>query len=475
RHPGFGLAFEPPTVEHLAFERGEEALGHRVVVGIAHRAHRRHDAGFPAALAESIARVLGPPVRMVDDAARLTLRHRHLQRVEDQLGAHVRVHGPADDFARVHVQHHRQIQPARPSRDIGHVRHPQLVGRVGEEPALHQIDGLGRLRIALRGHHVLAQRGAPQAVLAHQPGHALAADVNAVIVRQLGVDARGPVGLPRAAVDRADRARQFQIPPLPLAHRAFQPGVKPAPGHAKQSAHDLDRMGGLIRLHEPEERFEGPFSVANQAAAFERMSRSSFSRRFSRRRRCSSSRSALVSPPSPLPASRWACLTQSPIVQAEGPNSLDSDAGVRPVPTNATICRLNSGAYRTVLSAMVNSSKSNDEVPTKPGQLQLEERLEFSIGSFGEDNEQLRRDAIKKLAAGIAVGDYAPNYEIGGYASVPASYSAGTIYVNPEVLRLRQGGGEGMDLLDASLILALEEELGAHYDYMARKIAGIGG
>src|SRR5690606_2837461 len=137
--------------------------------------------------------------------------------------------------------------------------------------------------------------------------------------------------------------------------------------------------------------------------------------------------------------------------------------------------RLNSGAYRTVLSAMVNSSKSNDEVPTKPGQLQLEERLEFSIGSFGEDNEQLRRDAIRKLAAGIAVGDYAPNYEIGGYASVPASYSAGTIYVNPEVLRLRQGGGEGMDLLDASLILALEEELGAHYDYMARKIAGIGG
>src|SRR5690606_22636000 len=223
---------------------------------------------------------------------------------------------------------------------------------------------------ALRGHHVLAQRGAPQAVLAHQPGHALAADVNAVIVRQLGVDARGPVGLPRAAVDRADRARQFQIPPLPLAHRAFQPGVKPAPGHAKQSAHDLDRMGSLIRLHEPEERFEGPFSVANQAAAFERMSRSSFSRRFSRRRRCSSSRSALVSPPSPLPASRWACLTQSPIVQAEGPNSLDSDAGVRPVPTNATICRLNSGAYRTVLSAMVNSSKSNDEVSTKPGQLQ---------------------------------------------------------------------------------------------------------
>mgnify|MGYP003489111269 len=72
-------------------------------------------------------------------------------------------------------------------------------------------------------------------------------------------------------------------------------------------------MGSLIHLHEPEERFEGPFSVANQAAAFERMSRSSFSRRFSRRNRINSSRSELERPPL-LPESRSECLTQSPIV-----------------------------------------------------------------------------------------------------------------------------------------------------------------
>ena len=34
------------------------------------------------------------------------------------------------------------------------------------------------------------------------------------------------------------------------------------------------RMGGLVHLHEPEERFEVPLSVANQAAAFFNMSRS---------------------------------------------------------------------------------------------------------------------------------------------------------------------------------------------------------
>src|SRR5690606_37875011 len=59
RHPGFRLALEPPTVQQLTLQRREEALGHRVVVGVAYRAHRRHDAGLLAALAEGVAGVLG--------------------------------------------------------------------------------------------------------------------------------------------------------------------------------------------------------------------------------------------------------------------------------------------------------------------------------------------------------------------------------------------------------------------------------
>jgi hypothetical protein len=56
---------------------------------------------------------------------------------------------------------------------------------------------------------------------------------------------------------------------------------------------------------------------------------------------------------------------------AEGPNSLDSEAAVRPDRAKATICRLNSGVYRTVLSAIVNSSCYNGEVSTEPGQLHI--------------------------------------------------------------------------------------------------------
>src|SRR5690606_33039782 len=124
-----------------------------------------------------------------------------------------------------------------------------------------KIDWFCRLRVALRGHHILAQRGAPDAVLAHQAGHTLAADPDAMIISQLGVDAWRAVGVARAAVDGGDLARQLQIPSPPRAHRSIYPRVEPAPRYIQQSAHHPDRVGGLVHLHEPEERFEGPLSV----------------------------------------------------------------------------------------------------------------------------------------------------------------------------------------------------------------------
>ena len=56
---GFGLGFELSPVEQFAFERGEEALAHGVVVAIADRAHRRAHAHFLAPEAEGHGCVLG--------------------------------------------------------------------------------------------------------------------------------------------------------------------------------------------------------------------------------------------------------------------------------------------------------------------------------------------------------------------------------------------------------------------------------
>ena len=58
RHPGFDLCLEPVTVEELALERREEALTHRVIVRVAHAAHRRTHAHLTAALPEGDRRVL---------------------------------------------------------------------------------------------------------------------------------------------------------------------------------------------------------------------------------------------------------------------------------------------------------------------------------------------------------------------------------------------------------------------------------
>jgi hypothetical protein len=54
-----GLGAEAFAIEQLALEGREEALTHGVVVGVAHTAHRRADAGVTTAPSEGERRVLG--------------------------------------------------------------------------------------------------------------------------------------------------------------------------------------------------------------------------------------------------------------------------------------------------------------------------------------------------------------------------------------------------------------------------------
>src|SRR6202011_798203 len=59
RHPGLGLRCEPAACQQLAFQCGEEALAHGVVVGVTDRPHGWEHAGFPAAPAERQRCILG--------------------------------------------------------------------------------------------------------------------------------------------------------------------------------------------------------------------------------------------------------------------------------------------------------------------------------------------------------------------------------------------------------------------------------
>ena len=77
-------------MDELLLERGEEALGDGVVVAVALGAHRAGDAGVAGGLAEGQRDVLRALVGVVDQPGLgAAARDGHLQRVDDELCAHV--------------------------------------------------------------------------------------------------------------------------------------------------------------------------------------------------------------------------------------------------------------------------------------------------------------------------------------------------------------------------------------------------
>ena len=196
---------EAGAVDQLALERGEEALGHRVVVRAADAAHRGTDAGEPAARAEGDRGVLTAAIGVMDESSeRLALVDRHLERGEHELGAQVRRHRPAHDLAAEDVEHDRQVEEARAGRDVRDVGDPELVGLGGGEVTLDQVRHPGDARVRHRGLGLLLAAGdALDAGRLHQAGDALATDPDAERA-QVTEDARRSVGAATRGVDRSD-------------------------------------------------------------------------------------------------------------------------------------------------------------------------------------------------------------------------------------------------------------------------------
>src|SRR5437660_3433695 len=366
-----GLTPRALAIDDLAPELREEALAHGVLVAIAHTAHRRPDAGLATAPAEGERRVLAALIRVMNHLGRSALRDGHVERGQDELGAEVGFHRPADDPATPRVEHDGEIQEAGPRRDVRDVRDPQPIGAGRRELAVDEIRGRPRRLVAHRRVERFPTAHALHAGGPHEPGDALAADLEAAR-REFSVDAWCAVRAARHPVNRVDVRRQLHIGPRPRRQRALPPRVVPAGGDTQHAAHGGDLMDGLVCGHELES-LDGIVLVsrANQAAAFERIARSSRSCRFSRRSRRSSSCSSVVRPSVRSPASRAACFTQFRIAWAEGSNSRPSSSGVRPCRTNSIICRRNAGGYARWLFGIVDAPfRPNHGVSTKPGQLQ---------------------------------------------------------------------------------------------------------
>ena len=103
-------------------------------------AHARIEVVGLAKARPVLAAVLRALVRMHEHPLlRLTPPQGHEQGIENQLARQGRFHRPADDFARIQIHNHCQVQPALPRADIGDVGNPGAVRCVDAELPIEPI------------------------------------------------------------------------------------------------------------------------------------------------------------------------------------------------------------------------------------------------------------------------------------------------------------------------------------------------
>ena len=245
----------------------------------------------------------------------------HLQRVDDELLAHVGCHRPADDPARVEVLHRGQIQPALAGLDLLDIRaHQTRLGASGRKsrptrspkgstPSTGTVQPLRRRRCApcrpaeriSRATRFSPTRMPPAAQHRVHPGAAVAALAG--------------------RVNGFEALRQPRVMQRPIRWRSRDPRPVTGLRNAEQLALQGDRQFlGLLGFRDvPVDSHRVPVSRAKKAVACLRMSRSC-SRRLTRlRSSLSSSRSALVSPSSRSRRSTATCLAQLRSVCCETP------------------------------------------------------------------------------------------------------------------------------------------------------------
>src|SRR5438094_6373288 len=318
-----------PLMDQLIFERTEEALDHGVVVTIPLATHAGHKASL---LDQPLIRDTGvqrPLIGVMNQARRgLPPLDGHPERPQGDLFVWRGTHGPADDPARVQIEEHRQVQPARAGRNGREVAGPDPIGRWHREAGLQPV----RRR---RGELMMLDEDAEppgaagdEAMQASQPRDAMAPTADPR--RREGVpQLHGSIALPGLSVQLAHLLHQDTVRSSPPALRPSSPGIVAAAAHLQHPAHPPDRELLDMVVDEGISQAE---SRAKYAAAFFKMSRSSRSRAFSRRRRVSSS--ALGARP-PLPgnaASPWVSTSCCHLYRwlRRSPNSRATAAAGRP-------------------------------------------------------------------------------------------------------------------------------------------------
>jgi hypothetical protein len=215
------------AVNQFLLACGEEALGDGVVVGAAIGAHRDGDASVAGLLAEAEADILTALDGMMPEAATGPAAvQRHLERVDDELGAHMLGHRPADDPARKGVLNGGEVDPAFPAAQVGDVGDPQHVGRGATKAPFDQVVGDANAWEADRCPAALAGHQSRQAGGWHEALHTLARHDDTVAELELSRDTPRCVDAAILGVDGLDALDQPHVGQLGIRRRARRPRLE---------------------------------------------------------------------------------------------------------------------------------------------------------------------------------------------------------------------------------------------------------
>src|SRR5690554_774751 len=344
--PGLFPCLVTAPMHPLRFQRSKKALHHRIIPAVALPAHAALDTVSLEQQPEGPAGILDTPVRVVDQLPMLrpTAPQRHAQGVTDQLTRQPMPQRPAHHLARIQVDHHRQVQPAFPGPDIADIRRPDPVrGRdckIARQPVWkHRVT-----MAAIRRDPIASTITHPLTGFPHQASRLIPAHRITQRPQPLR-HAPGTVGVVRGFCQTPDTGQHLGTLRVRRSPLSPQIVVESTATDAQQPAKQLHRIGLPLLGNEPISQFD---SFAKKAVAFFRISRSSFSCRFSDRSRRSSSCSG-VSWPLPRNAwasSAWYSLIQRPSMVALMPRFRAASACLYPFSvTSRTASSLNSFVY----------------------------------------------------------------------------------------------------------------------------------
>src|SRR6185437_2875323 len=230
-------------------------------------------------------------------AAILTLPQRHQHRAQHQVAILEGIHRPADDLLAEEVEHHAQVQPAFAGADVGDVGDPLGVRLVRCEVSLQVVPDVAGSSANTFVPPAPPLRQAVQFCGGHQPGHPVGTGTFA-LEGQSFVHPRHPDHTIALGMDLANALQQTCIVACTRTRRAPRPLVITAARHLQTPAHQPERV--LIAVA-PDRRVPHGDSLAKNAAASRKKSRSFFTRASSRRSVASSSSRGTPAPVNVLP------------------------------------------------------------------------------------------------------------------------------------------------------------------------------